>query len=703
MPKPNDWLEAERYELREVMPRIVELNRRGFIQFTAAGLLLTMFAESGEAQRGGVRPISARLLIGKDGRVTILTGKVEEGQGARTELGLAAAEELRLPVSSIDVVMADTDRTPDDGITAGSRTTPSTVPAVRQAAATARELLVTAAAEKWGVGRTEFHVRDGVAQSAAGRFGYAELAASEKHIQALQQAPGASGKLTEPTAWSVLGFSQTRLNARDIVTGEHQYPSDIRRPGMVYGCVLRPPSFGATLESVDVEAAKKSAGAVVVRDGEFVGCIAPSSFAARRGVQALAETARWNQKPQPSSQELFEHLKKTAKGEGRGPSAGDPARVLAAAAVKLGAEYHVAYVQHAPMEPRAAVAEWADGKLTVWTGTSNPFAVRTALSQAFGLEPAAVRVIVPDFGGGFGGKHTGEAALEAARIARAAKRPVWLRWTRAEEFSWAYSRPAAVISCEAALEGQQITAWRMTNINSGTAALETPYDTANRAVRFVEADSPLRQGSYRCLAGTANNFARESFVDELAARAGTDPLEFRLANLTNERIRGVLAAAAERFGWKKRWMEKRAGRGVGLACGTEKGSVVAACVEVELGSTGEAPRLVEICEAFECGPVLNPVGLRSQVEGCILMGLGAAIREEMTFEGGRVTSNAFSRYRVPRFADVPKMQVVLVERKDLEPAGAGETPIIAVAPAMANAVFHGCGKRVRGMPLRVPA
>jgi isoquinoline 1-oxidoreductase len=220
-------------------------------------------------------------------------------------------------------------------------------------------------------------------------------------------------------------------------------------------------------------------------------------------------------------------------------------------------------------------------------------------------------------------------------------------------------------------------------------------------VRFIECDAPLRQGSYRCLAATANNFAREAFTDELAEAAGKDPLEFRLAHLDNERLRNVLTAAAERFGWAERRKKKRQpGTGIGLACGTEKNSVVAACVEAEVDRASGVPRLVEIVEAFECGPVLNPANLRSQVEGSIMMGLGPALREEIQFQDGRLVNGRFAGYRVPRFRDVPKTEVVLLDRKDLEPAGAGETPIIAVAPALANAVFDATGKRVRSMPIR---
>jgi isoquinoline 1-oxidoreductase len=354
------------------------------------------------------------------------------------------------------------------------------------------------------------------------------------------------------------------------------------------------------------------------------------------------------------------------------------------------------------MEPRAAVAEWQDGRLTVWTGTSNPFNVRQALVQAFHLTPDKVRVIVPDFGGGFGGKHTGEAAVETARLAKEAGRPVKLQWTRAEEMTWAYFRPAALIEVEAGLGGGAITAWDFTNYNSGGSALDTPYRIPNVRVRFIESDAPLRQGSYRALASTANNFAREAFTDELAEAAGKDPLEFRLAHLDNERIRNVLIAVAERFRWNERRRNRRApGTGIGLACGTEKNSVVAACVEIAMDRQAGSPRLVEIVQAYECGTILNPANLRAQVEGCIMMGLGPALREEIRFQDGRIVNANFSGYSVPRFRDVPKCDVVLLDRRDLDPIGAGETPIIAVAPAIANAVFDATGKRAHSMPIRV--
>jgi isoquinoline 1-oxidoreductase beta subunit len=303
---------------------------------------------------------------------------------------------------------------------------------------------------------------------------------------------------------------------------------------------------------------------------------------------------------------------------------------------------------------------------------------------------------VPHFGGGFGGKHTGETATEAGH-------PVAVQWTRAEEFMWAYFRPAALIEIEAGLDaGNAISAWDFTNYNSGAAALDTPYRIPNTRVKFVASDPPLRQSSYRVLAATANNFAREAFTDELAEAAGKDPLEFRLSHLDNERMRNVLNAAAQRFGWVERRKKRRPGTGIGLACGTEKNSVVAACCEVEVDRASGAPRLTEVVQAFECGAILNPANLRSQVEGCIMMGVGPALREEILFKDGKLTNARFATYRVPRFRDVPKLDVILLDRKDLESAGAGETPIIAIAPAIANAVFDATGKRVHSMPIRAP-
>ena len=696
-----------------------EMSRRAFVGFLGAGVVITVTAGSAPAQRGGGKRgpgrsglgqrgggrsnLAARLHIDRDGAITVMTGKVEMGQGSRAELTQAAAEELRVAPQRIRMIMGDTGLVPDDGTTAGSATTPRTVPAVRTATASARQLLVELAAKRWQVEPKTLEVRDGtIADRAAKRtMTYAELAKAEDLAKAFSAAVPADVSVTPVKEWKVLGTSFARPNRPDLVTGAHKFPSDLARPGMLRGKVLRPPSYGAKLVSIDLGPAKAMKDVVAVEDDQFVGVAAPTAHQAQQALDAIAPTAKWEPAPHPSSKEVFDYLRKHARG---GVPKNSFADELAAAKKALKQTYHVPYVQHAPLETRTALAEWEGGKLTVWTGTQAPFGYHGQLAGAFGLPGESVRVIVPDFGSGFGGKHTGEAAVEAARLARAAGRPVLLHWTREEEFTWAYYRPAAVIDIEAGLDAKgTLTSWHFININSGGAAVQTPYQTGKSNCRFVSSDTPLRQGSYRTLAATANNFARECFMDELAAAAGAGPLEFRLAHLQeNPRLRAVLEEAAKRFNWREKVKEKKPDVGVGLACGTEKGSYVAACVEIAIDRSQQDRIVVRrVCEVFECGAVLNPDNLTAQVMGCIIMGLGPALREEMRFEGGKMRNAKFERYLVPRFSDVPELDVHLLNRPDLPSAGGGETPIVAIAPAIANAVFHATGNRVHEMPIHV--
>jgi isoquinoline 1-oxidoreductase len=702
--------EPERYEQDEAPRYRFDLSRRSFFGVTGAGLLILVSHESTEAQRRSQDgTIAARLHIGNDGKVTLLTSKVEVGQGSRTQLTQAAAEELKVPVERIEVVMADTALVPDDGGTAGSRTTPSTVPAVRQGAAAAREVLIKLAKEQWRVEGPVTVEHGRITDPATGRtLSYADLARLVDLSKSFDQAVAADVKLCPVDQWTVLGTSPQRANARSIVTGSHRYPSDVARPNMLYGKVLRAPSYGAVLSDVDPSAAQKLPGVTVVRDGNFAGCVAATSFQARKAVEALSSKASWKTTTlHPSSKELFTYLKQKAitddssQQKPRVRSKGALREGLAAAKQSARASYEIAYIQHAPMEPRAAVAEWQEGHLTVWTGTQQPQRVRRDLADAFHLPEERVRVIVPDTGGGFGGKHTGEVAVEAARLSKGAGRPVSLRWTREEEFTWAYFRPAGLIETQAGLAADgRLLAWDFTNFNSGASALESPYEIPHTHERFCYSEPPLREGSYRALAATANTFAREAFMEELAAAAKRDGLEYRLAHLNNERLRAVLQAAADRFGWQEARTRRHVGTGVGLACGTEKGSYAAACAEVAVDRRHGIVRVLRIVEAFECGAIQNPSNLRAQVEGCIIMTLGATLSEEIQFENGRLLNGRFSQYRVPRFKDVPPIETVLLNRRDLPSAGAGETPMIAVPPAVANAVFDACGVRVRSLPIR---
>ncbi|HVK12488.1 MAG TPA: molybdopterin cofactor-binding domain-containing protein, partial [Gemmataceae bacterium] len=400
----------------------------------------------------------------------------------------------------------------------------------------------------------------------------------------------------------------------------------------------------------------------------------------------------------------FQHLKDRAGkggggfgggGRGGGGAQGSIPDGLKAADKTVQATYTVAYIAHVPLEPRAAVAEWTDGKLTVWTGTQRPFGVRSDLANALGVAADKVHVIVPDMGSGYGGKHQSEAATEAARLAKAAGKPVKVVWTREEEFTWAYFRPAGVIEVNAGVSKDGLlTAWEFHNYNSGASSIRMPYAVANVRTEFHPSETPLRQGSYRALAATANTFARESVMDELAHAVGTEPLAFRLKNLKDARLRAVLEAAAKKFGWGQ---APAAGRGYGIAAGTEKGSFVASCAEVAV--EGEKVRVVRLVTAFECGAILNPDHLMNQIEGSVIQGLGGALFERIEFADGKILNPALSSYRVPRFRDAPALETVLVNRKDLPSAGAGETPIIAVAPAVGNALFQATGTRLRGLPL----
>jgi isoquinoline 1-oxidoreductase len=695
----EDLLEPDRYELAAGPTYHFAVTRRELLEVVGGGVVVLLLCrpaqaqESGVAGRGGRGPtqIGAWLHIAEDGTVTGYTGKVEVGQDARTSLSQAIADELAVPMSQVRLVMGDTSVTPFDAGTFGSRTTPAMAPQLRKAAACARERLRTLAAAALAVDGKTLVLADGavIHPPSGRRLPFGELTHGQKLLEAITD----DAPVTPPAHWKVAGQPVPKVDARAVVTGQRRYASDIQRPGLLRGKVARPPRFGARPTSVDGRAASRIKGARVVHDGDFVGVIAPDEDGAARAVAALSVEWKLPDERPPSSAELFDHLRRHAK-EGRSePGAGDVAAGLAAGKHQLSGSYTTAYIAHAPLEPRAAVAEWEGDRLTVWTGTQRPFGVRRELADAFRLPEEQIRVVVPDTGAGYGGKHTGEAAVEAARLARAAGKPVKLVWTREEEFTWAYFRPAALIDLRSGVSAEgKLTAWEAHNFNSGTAGLRTPYAVPHHRHVFHATDAPLRQGSYRALASTANHFARETHMDELAAMAGLDPVAFRERNLTDPRVRAVLRAAADRFDWGAR----RAG--VGVACGTEKGGYVATCAEVSVrDNVITVQRLVT---AFECGAVVNPDGLRNQVEGAALMGLGGALFEAIEFAEGRVQNGRLSAYRVPRMADLPVLQTVLLDRKDLPSAGAGEAPIVAVAPAIGNAVFAATGRRLRSMPLR---
>ncbi len=680
-------------------------DRRDFLKLLGGGLLVCLAPASVWAQESGrtfgghelPKDLSAWLHIAADGQVKVFTGKVEVGQNIRTSLAQSVAEELRVPFDSIAMVMGDTDLVPWDAGTFGSRTTPTMGPQLRTMAVAARQMLLEMAAERWHVAPETLTAADGKVTDpkTSQSFTYGDLTRGQKLVKVVS----VEEVLTPATDWKIAGTPVPKVGVRDFVTGKHKFPSDITRPGMLFGAVLRPDGFNATLQSLDTAAAEKLPEVKVVRDGDFVGVVAPDDLTAHHALSSIK--AQWNVPAQPSNQGLFEYLKsnpETGREEGPEHVSGSVAPAMANAPVKLEAQYTVQYIAHSPLEPRAAVAEWDAGKLTVWTGTQRPFGVRDQLMEEFHLSPAQVRVIQPDMGSGYGGKHTGDAAIEAARLAKAAGKPVKLVWTRQEEFTWAYFRPAGLIEIRAAAQKDgKLIAWEHHNYNSGSAGIATPYSVPNQLIQYHPAKSPLRQGSYRALASTANHFARESHMDALAHAAGIDPLEFRLKNLEDARLRAVFQAAAEKFGWGR--SKSTPERGFGIAGGTDKGGYVATCAEVEIDSATQKVRIRRIVQAWESGAVVNPDGLRNQLVGSIVQGIGGALFEQIRFANGRILNPHFAEYRLPRFSDAPQIELVLVDRKDLPSAGAGEIGIVGLAPAVANAIFAATGVRLRNMPM----
>jgi nicotinate dehydrogenase subunit B len=702
--------EPERYELRSPPCVSFETGRRNFFRFLGAGIVIACVASraAGSQESGGggrryseddlPRELDAWLHIDPEGGITVFTGKVEVGQNIRTSLSQAVSEELCVPVNSIQLVMGDTQRVPFDLGTFGSRTTPIMNLQLRRVSAAARDALVALAAKQWNADPTRLTAVDGkILDAASNRSAtYSELVKGQQIAEILPS----EDPLIPAAQWKVAGHALPKVDGRDFVTGKHRYPSDCKLPGMLFGKVVRPPAFNATLLSADIREAERMPGVTVVRDGNFLAVAATASALAARAAASIR--ADWKSEPQPSTAELFDYLRQNqGPQEGRDNDShyetGDVHRALSSAEHGLNSTYNIHYIAHAPLEPRAAVARWDGDRLTVWTGTQRPFGVRSELAAAFHLPEEKIRVRMPDMGSGYGGKHTGDAALEAARLARTANRPVKVVWTREEEFTWAYFRPAGVIDVASAVNPDgKIIAWEFRNYNSGTAGVRTYYDIPNQRIEFVPANSPLRQGSYRGLAATANHFARESHMDELAKLLNMDPLEFRLKNLKDERLRAVFEQGAERFGWGN--TKSSNGTGFGMGGGYEKLGYVATFAEVYVDAEGNV-NVQRIVTAFECGAVVNPDGLRNQVEGANIMGIGGALFEAIRFENGRILNPHFARYRVPRFKDIPKLETVLLDRKDLPSVGAGEAPIVGIAPAIGNAIFQATGIRLRNLPL----
>jgi nicotinate dehydrogenase subunit B len=684
------------------------MDRREFLAVLGGGLTVIFTVDLAallpvEAQqRGYPTDLNAYLRVGEDGRVSLFTGKIEMGQGIHTSLAQMLAEELDVTPDVIDPVMGDTDVTPWDMGTFGSMTTRFFGPPLRRAGAEAREALLELAAERLDVPMERLDTRDGRVfdrQRPDAAVSYGDL------VRGRRLERRASGDVSlEPMAeHTVCGVPTARMDGRSKVTGEARYAGDVRLPDMLHAAILRPPAHGSRLRDADATGAEAVEGARVVRDGELVAVLHERPDVAEEALGRV--NARWDvPDPVVDNATIFDHLDREMTNRETVSEAGslDSGRAMTARAVE--ATYRNQYVAHAPIETHTALAAFEDDRLTVWASTQTPFPARDEIARALGMAPEDVRVITPFVGGGFGGKTANLQAVEAARLARLAGRPVQVAWTRKEEFFHDTFRPAGFVRITAGLdEGGSPVLWELETVGAGPGGSEPQYRlphhrvTARGGWMGPQPGHPLAVGAWRAPSANTNYFAIESHIDMMAAAAGVDPVTYRLDHLADERARGVLRAAADRFGGD--FVPAPSGRGHGVAVALEVGTWVAAIAQVDVDEERGTVRVERIVCAQDMGEIINPRGAILQSEGALTMGLGYVLGEEVRFEGGAVLDENFGSYQIPRFSWVPEIEVVLVENPDLSPQGGGEPAITVMGAVVANAVHDACGARVYDLPM----
>lgn len=683
-------------------------TRRKFLQAMGSGVIILFLGGEVFAQRPGGRQsapadFNAFLRIGEDGRVTCFTGKIEMGQGIITSFAQMLADELDVPLASVDMVMGDTDLTPWDGGTHGSMSTRISGPPLRAAGAEARGVLLQLAAERLSLPVEQLSVEDGVVfdkSKKETRVSYGELTKGKQIVRHLTPAP----PVKAPSALKTVGKPTTRRDAMDKVTGKAKYAGDIRPAGMLYAKILRPPAHGATLKTVDVSAVKEIKGAQVVRDGDFIAVLHEHPDTAELALSKIkAEfTTPTNDVDDVT---IFDHLLKVAGQPDVLSSAGDLKKGEARASAVIESTYLNSYVAHAPMEPHTAVAQVEGKKTTVWASTQAPFPARDEVARALGCPAEDVRIITPFVGGGFGGKGRNLQVVEAARLAKLAGKPVMVAWTRAEEFFDDSFRPAAIVKIRSGVTPEGgIAFWDYHVYFAGSRGAEhfyniPDYSTASVGSGFGTSAGthPFATGAWRAPGNNTNTFARECQIDVLAAKAGIDPVDFRMRNLRDEKLKGVLTAAAKQFGWKPG--KPPAGTGYGVALGTDSGTVVASMAEVAVDSKTGAVQVKRVVCSQNMGLVINPEGARIQMEGCITMGMGYALTEEIHFKGGDVLDRNFDTYHIPRFSWLPKIETVIVDDVISPAQGGGEPAIITMGAVIANAIFSATGVRLYQLPM----
>lgn len=690
----------------------LSLNRREFLELAGAGIFF--FFTIGDlpvfAQEGPRRPLvslpqdfNAFLRIKTDGRVDCFTGKIEMGQGVITSLAQMLADELDIPFGSVDMVMGDTDLCPWDMGTFGSMSTRFFGPALRAAGAEARLVLMEMAAEQWKTSVENLSTNQGIVinkRNRNHRVTYGELAQGkriERHL---------TGKVSvkNPAAFRVMSKPALRTDSREKVTGTAKYAADIQAPGMVYAKILRPPAHGAKLIDIDLTEARRVKGIETVQEGDFVALLHKYPDVAELALSKI--NARYDTPATTvNDQTIFDHLLKVAPEGAVLAKGGDLEKGATESSVMLEETYFNDYVAHAPIEPHAAVAHVQGDKAIIWASTQTPFPAREEVARSLGIEPKNVRVMPVFLGGGFGGKSMNRQIIEAARLSKRVGKPVQVAWSRGEEFFYDSFRPAAIVKIKSGLTNKgRISLWDYHVYYAGERGAPHFYNIENHSTVTHGSDwvgppgsHPFATGPWRAPGNNTNTFARESQIDIMAVKAGMDPVEFRMQNLTDAKMLRVLWTAAQKFGWKP--SKSPSDRGFGVACGIDAGTYVTAMAEVALDKTTGEVLVRRVVIVQDMGLAINPEGAAIQMEGAVMMGLGYALKEQVRFRDGEVLDRNFNSYSIPRFSWLPSIETVIIDDKDAAAQGGGEPAIVTTGAVIANAVYDASGVRSFRLPM----
>jgi nicotinate dehydrogenase subunit B len=686
------------------------LSRRDLLKALGGGIFIFFCIGDTsvlEAQRRGGRgypeDFNAYLRIGPDGRVTCYTGKIEQGQGVITSLAQMLAEEMDVSLESVDMVMGDTSVCPWDMGTFGSMTTRFFGPPLRAAGAEARRVLLELAAEQLQVPQDRLIAENCMIcdrQQKDKRVSYADLAKGKTIARRAREKPA----LKKPSEFKVINKSFLRRDSAEKVTGKAQYAGDIRLPGMLYAKLLRPPAHGARLKKVDTSAAEKLEGVTVVHEGDLVAVLHKDPDQAAEAASKIQ--AEFD--PSPSKlddQNIFDHLLKSAQTGNSAPQGGNLEEGQKQSEILVEQTYLDGYKAHASMETHTALAQVEGNKVTVWISTQTPFPTKSQIANALGFPEDNVRVITPFVGGGFGGKSAGQQSIEAARLSKATAKPVQVCWSREEEFFYDTFRPAAVVKIKSGLtKAGKVMLWDYAVYYAGSRGTDMFYDIPNHRTSAIGGGfgggsnvHPFGTGAWRAPGNNTNSFARESQIDIMAAKARMDPVEFRLKNMKDRRAIRVLEAAAEKFNWKP--APAPSGRGLGVAVGIDSDTFVAEIAEVQVDKRTGRVQVKRVLCAQDMGLVINPEGATIQVEGCITMGLGYTLTEDIHFRNGMILDRNFDTYELPRFSSLPKIETVLLDLKDEPAHGGGEPAIIVVGAVVANAIHDATGARLLQLPM----